>query len=456
MNICQVNQVFPYYWDLDSTFTLIYIYLAIQGNQNFLNQILNRQNIITIPLEMQIRLFLHTTTTIEEQRCPDTYLQLLSFYDVHDGLVLLCDLVFYRSPQLKGSYHDFRAAITNLTILPGEHLSKFYQFTIQLYTEIQLSSIPNGSSTDLCYRFLELLRNTGCSTIQGLTLPYWKAITTHRCNPNHLKAPLPWSFKEVYNELDNSNITNLPGQPNSSLTYSPNSLLSPIAAFGSSSRGTLHTNNNLITSNNKYTNNNNFSSSNTKPLSDNRTIIGIHQTRDGRKFISTSNTTPSPMSSSKISCTLCYNKHVNPWHQTENCPFKHPTHILDKDTHERVLQHNAVFGSEKQNFSKTQDLPHAVKHLLRSAALGHRVTLLDETTTDVLDTTEPLPSPPDTDLALTRLEEGTPLAPDDEIIESEYFDYPISPAATFCQPTSLECASDDIITDHLQYLSYHS
>ncbi len=120
------------------------------------------------------------------------------------------------------------------------------------------------------------------------------------------------------------------------------------------------------------------------------------------------------------------------------------------------MQHNAIFGSEKQNFSKTQDLPRAVKHPPCSAALGHRVTLLDETTPEVLDTTEPLPSPPDTDLTLTRLEEGTPLAPDDEIIESEYFDYPISPAANFCQSTSLECASDDIITDHLQYLSYHS
>lgn len=60
----------------------------------------------------------------------------------------------------------------DLDIIPGEKPSKFYQRTIQLSTEKNLSNLPNGNSTELCYRFLELLRNTGCPTIQGLTLPY--------------------------------------------------------------------------------------------------------------------------------------------------------------------------------------------------------------------------------------------------------------------------------------------
>jgi hypothetical protein len=70
-----------------------------------------------------------------------------------------------------------------------------------------------------------------CLTIQGLTLPYWKSITSHCHNPNHLITPLPRTFKEVYNDLENSNITTLPSN-----TSTTNDLLTPIAAIGSSSR----------------------------------------------------------------------------------------------------------------------------------------------------------------------------------------------------------------------------
>jgi hypothetical protein len=92
----------------------------------------------------------------------------------------------------------------------------------------------------------------------------------------------------------------------------------------------------------------------TKPSSVSTTTIGIHCTRDGRKFISQSNMISSAC---RPTCLLCYNKHVNPWHPTEHCPYKHPTHILPKDVRERVMQHNALHGSEKQDYNKEQDLP---------------------------------------------------------------------------------------------------
>jgi hypothetical protein len=378
------------------------------------------------------------------------YLQFLSFYETHAGFALLRDLIFHRSPQLNGSYRDFRADITNLIIVPGEHLSKFYQRTLQLHTEISLANIPNGSSTDLCYRFLELLRNTGCSTIQGLTLPYWQKITTHRRNPNHLTAPLPWSFKEVYNTLESSNINNLPGSSSSSLPSPDPGLLSPIAAFGSSSHRNKPT-----TYNNKSNNNNHQSSNNnnTSKSSTNNNNFGIHRTRDGRKFITTSNLPT--IGSSHIACALCFNKHVNPWHQTENCPYKHPTHIIDKETHERIMQHNAIYGTEKKDFTKNQDLPHSGPHPPRTAAAGCS-TVLGTPIDATHDPIPILPSSSTTDIDLTRLEEGNPLTADDEIIESEYFTYPIVPEANVGQPTSSDTTSDEIITDHLQYLSYYS
>jgi hypothetical protein len=335
----------------------------------------------------------------------------------------------------------------NLTIIPGEHLSKFYQRTIQLATEINLSNLPNGNATDLCYRFLELLRNTGCPTIQGLTLPYWKSITSHRRNPNHLTAPLPWSFKEVYNTLETSDITILPNNLSSSSSYDSPGLVSPIAALvTSTSHPSSHNNNNPTPYN---SNNNNPNNNRPKPGH-----FGIHQTRDGRKFITTSNS-PVP-GSSRIACTLCYNKHVNPWHKTEDCPYKHPTHIIDKETRERVLQHNAIFGTEKKHFTKTQDLPHNGTQPPRRAAIGRSVTVLNTTLdTDINESHSDQPhQTSDIDLAL--LEEGTPLQPNDEIIDTKYFDYPVTPEANIGQPSSIDLVPDETITDHLQYLAYQS
>jgi hypothetical protein len=43
---------------------------------------------------------------------------------------------------------------------------------------------------------------------------------------------------------------------------------------------------------------------------------------------------------------------VNPWHPTENCPYKHPTQILPVDVCKRVMQHNALHGAEKKDCTK--------------------------------------------------------------------------------------------------------
>ncbi len=185
-------------------------------------------------------LFTSNNTTVDETKCPETYLHLLSLYDVHDGFLLLHNLTFHHSPQLHCKYRDFRNEISNLAIFPGEHISKFYQRTIKLFHEITLSKLSNGNSTELCYRFLELLWHTGCPTIQGITHPYWKLITTHHRNPNHPTAPLPQK---------SSDITILPDskQPPTS-SYDSTNLFSPIAAAGSSisTRSAHHNNNNLV------------------------------------------------------------------------------------------------------------------------------------------------------------------------------------------------------------------
>jgi len=115
-----------------------------------------------------LRIFLQGGTSITEISSPKTYLQLLSLCDTRDGFLLLKDLIFSLSPQLPGDYHDYRTDIDTLAIIPGKHLSKFYQRIIKLSNEIALSNILNGNMALLAYLFIFLLRSTKCATITSL------------------------------------------------------------------------------------------------------------------------------------------------------------------------------------------------------------------------------------------------------------------------------------------------
>jgi len=271
--------------------------------------------------------------------CPKVYLRLLSLCDLRDGFKVLQELIFSSSPQLSGDYYDYRTDIAHLNVKPGEQLSKFYQRVIALSTEIQLANIPNGDMAELAQHYISILRSTQCPTIIGILTPYWKQITTHRRDPKHLSKPLPWTFKEVYDDLINSNIFTI---PSIGLSSTP-SLSDPIVARGS-----------------------------TKPVP---TTVKIHHTKNGRRFLtlnkpsdthSRENTHERQSPHQPPPCTLCLNKHVNPWHGSDSCPYKHPTHILPKDVRERVMQHNALHGAEKRDFSKDQDTPdqHKVMSIL--------------------------------------------------------------------------------------------
>jgi hypothetical protein len=182
----------------------------------------------------------------------------------------------------------------------------------------------------LAYRFLVLLRSTACPTITNLMNPYWKLIKKHRRDPKHLTTSLPWTFKEVYDDLISSDISTLPTLSNTAPTGTPETLF---AARGFSNIANMSKSNN---------------SSSSVPSTQRSTTIEIHRTKDGRKFISHNNKLLSQKSPLSL-CQLCFNKHVNPWHPTENCPYKHPTQILPRDVREHVMQHNALHGAEKKD-----------------------------------------------------------------------------------------------------------
>lgn len=438
-NLCQINQAYPYYRDLqpDFTFKMHLVdsvkppkYLPIDCNQV-------QQNYRSFG--DALRIFLNSGTTIVEPSSPKTYLQLLSLCDTRDGFVLLRTLIFSLSPQLAGDYHDYRNDIDTLVIIPGEHLSKFYQRVIQLSNKITLSNIQNGNAALLAYRFISLLRSTKCTTIIGLINPYWKTITKHRRDPSHLTAPLPWKFKDVYDDLICSDILYLPNNT----TSNQDSTVLPYAACGLSNVSHAMTKGTTLSS-----------TPNTKTAT-----IGIHRTKDGRRFVSHNNkflTAKQPL------CQLCSNTHANPWHATENCPYKHPTHILSKDIRERVMQHNALHGVENKNYSKSQDLPGSTSKPRQ--ATGNSASTLDSshlpfdnspsTTTDQSDVLAQSTNTSNIDVSDEPAEEN-------EIIDTEYFDIPLISATANAASAPVDSPYADIesnavITDHLQYLSYKS
>jgi hypothetical protein len=196
-NLCQSNQAYPYYRDLDPTFTFRAHFVDSMKPPQFLPVDHDQAQRNYHSFGDALRIFLHSGTSILETSSPKAYLKLLSLCDLHDGFALLHDLIFSLSPQLAGDYHDYRADIDALSIIPGEHISKFYQRVIKLSTEIKLSIINNGSMALLAHHFIFLLQSVQCPTITGLLNSYWKDITKHRRDPKHLLLPLPWTFKDI-------------------------------------------------------------------------------------------------------------------------------------------------------------------------------------------------------------------------------------------------------------------
>jgi hypothetical protein len=302
-----------------------------------------------------------------------------------------------------------------------------------------LSNIQNGNLALLAYHFISLLHSTKCTTIIGLVNPYWKIITKHRRDPSHLTAPLPWVFKDVYDDLIFSDILYLPN----TTSNNHNATVLPFAARGLSNISPTALTGTPMSS-----------ISNTKS-----TTIGIHRTKDGRHFISHNNKL---LPQKQPKCQLCSNMHANPWHATEDCPYKHPTHILSKDTRERVMQHNALHGAENKNYNKNQDLPNSTS--TPRQATGHSATTLESSHLPIDDsspTTTTLPDVLDQPINTSNIDSSNKPENGNEIIETEYFDIPIISATADAASTTMntpyaDIESDKIITDHLQYLSYES
>ncbi len=112
------------------------------------------------------------------------------------------------------------------------------------------------------------------------------------------------------------------------------------------------------------------------------------------------------------------------------------------------MQHNALHGAEKKDYTKEQDIPttKSTPPQAASAVSTPDDKLLDSSMSSSNNTTDS-----SSDLLFST---------DDEIIETEYFDIPLPPPtaniASSSSPTFQDLEPDTVVTDPLQYLAYES
>jgi hypothetical protein len=391
--------------------------------------------------------------TIPSNTCPETALQLLSLRKDSDGFAILQNLVKLRSPQLQGKFKDYRGLINDLQIIPGEHIREFFSRAESLGQEIDLAQLEDGSNAALCERFLTLLRDTNDFIIIGETSRAWKDIQSFRRDPKHLRKPLPWTFEEILRDLEIAKITTL------TTAVTPVSLTPSIDAHVAYGHR-LHRPIPITPTHPKYV------------------TQAIHTTKDGRHLLSSPTSNPIQSISR---CKLCNNGHPYPWHTEENCPFIDPTHILCKTTRENVMQHNSLHGAINKKFSKNQDTLHntnpqrppPVPTILSTRKATPTVRFTTRTPSTPPPPSDPLiasfnPQQPPTDdqpndsnpyLPFEATDDDSP-APDD-IIHTEYYDFPVTPTANVCTGfTDINPSFDDstafqdLILDPTQYLSF--
>jgi hypothetical protein len=437
------SNIFPNYKNLQPSFTFHEHLCSPVINHSLSSSDIQQALLNYTTFGSGLRQFILNPKTISQTTSPDSYLQLLSLRHENDGFLLYQNFIFLRSPQLEGKFIDYRVEINKLSIIDGESLRSFYARVIWLFNELQLAQLQDGSTAALLEHFLDLLRSTGCHIILAETSTSWKEIRAHRRLPNHMSQPLPWTLNQILRDLETAKVTTLHVNSTSSLPSSiyPTALLSttptlPVPEAYAIMNSRHH--HQRPTPSSKH-NNNNYINNNRPP--------------------------PSASTNKTNKCLLCNNQHPNPWHSTDQCPFKDPTYIQNKLIRDNVMQHNTLYGKINKNFIKTSDSPTTItnttQHPQRNLAKLADLNLPTLDPEPVLTTSTTSPSPPYHNIQDTSFNED-PHEDDIQCIDTQYFDVP-TPAAHFSSSTipspstTVEPIDNtDILFDPLQYLHFSS
>ena len=137
-----------------------------------------------------------------------------------------------------------------------------------------------------------------------------------------------------------------------------------------------------------------------------------------------------------------------------NCPFKHPTHIIENVVRKRVMQHNALHGAGNQAYSYNLDSP-SKSHAPPTSATTNCAILCD-TKPEIVSSVNIIQLEPP--ILQDTLVDDVLLDSADEIVHTEIFQVPVIPTANMGQSPSIQedFSQDELIFYPNHYLSYSS
>jgi uncharacterized protein YoxC len=432
--ITLTGNALPTYKDLTVQFTFLDHLCSIEKNPRLSPQEIHQAKLNYRTFGIGLRQFLINPKTISKSTAPDSYLQLLSLKHEHDGFLLLNQFISLRSPQLAGTYIDYRNLIDKITLEPGEPLRTFYARAMWLYNEITLAKLLDGSQAYLLEHFLKLLRSTQSQFLIAETSSHWKQLQKHRRDPTHTSKSPPITLNDILRDLELAGITTIPTNPQSHIP----STTTPLIACTSDK--TNNCDSNIYQPFAAYTNNKH---NNTQP-----------RAYKQQQTISQQKLKQAPK------CRLCNNQHPNPWHETQNCPFKDPTYIQNRLIRENVMQHNTLYGKVNKNYTKTMDTPNSVSKPLqatipktiKSADIEQHDLLLpelDHPTQDLIPTYHDIPDNHDQEIPDTDYHEIQQFEPTAHSGQGNHNTNPTDQLDLFHD-------SSDLLFDPQQYLQFTS
>jgi hypothetical protein len=155
-------------------------------------------------------LFIYLTTpyVISSERAPLAYHELVALRSESCGWSLFQAFVCAYSPHLGGSFRDYRLQIHSLLPIQHETILDFYKRPQDLAQEISLSRDASGIAHDLLHHYVVTLRANGDSGFTRTILThYLRQIKQVRRNPQHIHAPIPFTFYDLQVELRDAGVT---------------------------------------------------------------------------------------------------------------------------------------------------------------------------------------------------------------------------------------------------------
>jgi hypothetical protein len=276
-------------------------------------------------------LHLQSPLVISAERCPLAYQEFNALHSVTCGWSLFQELVFARSPHLRGTFHDYQLNIRQMLPVHNETILAYFQRTQDISREITLARDASDMLHELLHHFLQALCENGDSGFTRTTLSSFDhTIKRLRRDPQHINVALPFTFYDIQVELRDAGIINFRA-PNA-LAVAPG--LVAAAQLRPHKSPYARGDPSIIRS---------------QPRDPQNRAPQPRDPQDRAPQPRDRQSRPQPQgpynphrpSSPFLNCKICLNRFRFRYHDTEQCYFLHDDNIQDKEVCERIMQFRA-------------------------------------------------------------------------------------------------------------------